>query len=67
MLISNRFHSLDISTTHHHPSPLGRFTERLLEEHEAELERLRHYYETNLALFKVVKDHQNLWNKMIEL
>ena len=44
-----------------------RFTESLLDEHEQELERVKRYYETNRVLIKDVNDHQNLWNKMIEL
>jgi len=43
------------------------FTEELLEEHEAEAQRLKVYLEENKELFDKVAARQEVWNKCMEL
>ena len=43
------------------------FTEELLEQHEAELERMKEYLELNRELFIKVGKRQEIWNKFMEL
>ena len=43
------------------------FTETLLEEHEAEVERLKTHYEENRELFTKVSQRQEVWSKFMEL
>ena len=43
------------------------FTEELLEQHEAELERMKEYLELNKELFIKVEKYQDIWNKFMEL
>ena len=42
-------------------------TEELLELHEAEIARLKSYYDENEEMFRMVTKRQELWNKMLEL
>ena len=43
------------------------FTETLLEQHEAEVERLKALYEENQELFEKVSQRQEVWSKFMEL
>ena len=43
------------------------FSEELLELHEAEVERLKLYYEQNKELFTKVSQRQEVWSKFMEL
>lgn len=49
------------------PFSSNNFTEKLLEEHEQELERIKTYYTENKPLFDMVKECQDLWAKRLEL
>lgn len=43
------------------------FTEELLEQHEAELEKMKEYLELNRELFVKVERRQEIWSKFMEL
>jgi protein regulator of cytokinesis 1 len=43
------------------------FTEDLLELHELQVQRLWAYYEQNIVIFELVKQRQELWDKMLEM
>ncbi len=43
------------------------FSEELLAEHEAEVDRIRKYHETHKDLFQKVSKRRGLWKRMLEL
>ncbi|XP_067007913.2 protein regulator of cytokinesis 1 [Anabrus simplex] len=49
------------------PYYTDRFTEDILEQHEAEVEKMRHYFNTNIDIIALMKEYQNLWRKMLEM
>ena len=43
------------------------FNEELLERHEAEVEKMKVYYEENKELFTKVSERQEVWSKFMDL
>ena len=45
----------------------GKMSEELLFEHEAEVVKMKEFYENNREMLELVSRRENLWNEFLEL